>query len=177
MIFFNICIAWFSYIALCQPVHSDTWNGDIPQPFSFLFYFFYKNILSNRYLLFIFLNYPTKSLYKFISILNIFQYFEHIFLENLFLYLVVYARKPLFYETFIVPNCKKETQTYDLRVMSEVWPVFVVLWKLEFLLVFRYLQEFWFVEHLCIFRTFLEMILPNFYPMGMVRLFLELWHL
>ena len=117
MIFFNICIAWFSYIALCQPVHSDTWNGDIPQPFSFLFYFFYKNILSNRYLLFIFLNYPTKSLYKFISILNIFQYFEHIFLENLFLYLVVYARKPLFYETFIVPNCKKETQTYDLRVM------------------------------------------------------------
>ena len=82
-----------------------------------LFYFFYKNILSNRYLLFIFLNYPTKSLYKFISILNIFQYFEHIFLENLFLYLVVYARKPLFYETFIVPNCKKETQTYDLRVM------------------------------------------------------------
>ena len=64
---------------------------------------------------------------------------------------------------------------YYLRVMSEVWPFFVVLWKLEFLLVYRYLQEFYFTEHLCIFRAFFEKILPNFYPMGMVRLFLENW--
>lgn len=40
-----------------------------------------------------------------------------------FLYLVVYAKKALFYETFIVPNCKKETRTYDLRVMSMIAPV------------------------------------------------------
>ena len=59
----------------------------------------------------------------------------------------------------------------DLRVMSETWPLFVSLWKLEFLLVFRYLQEFCFIEHLCIFRAFFEKILPNFYPIHIVRLF------
>lgn len=174
MIFFNICIAWFSYIALCQPVHSDTWNGDIPQPFSFLFYFFYKNILSNRYLLFIFLNYPTKSLYKFISILNIFQYFEHIFLENLFLYLVVYARKPLFYETFIVPNCKKETQTYDLRVMSLHNSVFEFLRKVKFSLVLIYFQRFSFFELFGVFIKLGDFISPKF-PQELLEIFRKLW--
>ena len=61
----------------------------------------------------------------------------------------------------------------DLRVMSETWPLFVSLWKLEFLLVFQYLQEFLFIEHLCIFRAFFEKILPNFYPTDIVHLFLE----
>ena len=58
-----------------------------------------------------------------------------------------------------------------LRVMSETWPLFVSLWKLEFLLVFQYLQEFLFTEHLCIFKAFFERILPNFYPIHIVRLF------
>jgi len=66
---------------------------------------------------------------------------------------------------------------FNLRVMSDIWRLFVSLWKLEFLLVFRYLQEFWFAEHLCLFMAFLEGILPNFYPMGVVRMFVVFWFL
>ena len=115
------------------------------------------------------------------------KFYFHFELRNLKFHIVSYSIKKIFkYSKFIlmlscifilscssnkIRGCDGNAQTYELRVMSETWPLFVSLWKLEFLLVFQYLQEFLFREHLCIFRAFFERILPNFYPIRIVRLF------